>query len=161
MFSCFGLLSRHFGFIELIYFQVIPPDEWKKCGKRISEDVKKGFTLQTVVNQSATKLPGGAFNLSFTYLQMSYDEFEETAKAKELELGLSGMSIDEIENAHWRHICSPRNYSIDNNISLFGDVQIWNLDQFTKTESNIHSTRTHHTLEVSVIFSIPILHVLF
>lgn len=72
------------------------------------------------------------------------------AKQKENELGLSGLSVDEIESMHWKQICAEKMYSIDNDISLFGNVHIWNLDKFTKTESNIHSTQRHHTLDVNV-----------
>lgn len=131
-------------------FQIIPPIEWQPNSKNLDKE----FILQTVVKQSAEELLGGAFNLLTEHSQMNYGGFEEAAKAKEMELGLPGMSIDEMENAHWLHICSPRDYSIDNNISLFGNVQIWNLDRLTKTESNIHSTQTHHTLDVSMNFCI-------
>lgn len=86
---------------------------------------------------------------------MSYDEFEEISKQNEIELfglcGLSGMYVNEIESMHWSRISNERKYSISNNTSLFGDdVVCWNLNKFTRAESNLHSTRPHYELNVSM-----------
>lgn len=81
---------------------------------------------------------------------MPYSAFEELSKREENELGLSQLSVDEIEKLYWDRICLQRKYAINNNMSLFGDnTTIWNLDKFTNAESNIHSTQTHHELNVS------------
>lgn len=103
------------------------------------------------MNQTCEKLMYGAFNLSVEHSEMRFEEFEETSKQKENELfGLNGMSIDDIENMHWSQICTERKYSINNNMSLFGDcVKIWNINKFTKSESNIHATQPHYGLDVS------------
>lgn len=100
-----------------------------------------------VVNQVGEKLLGGAISISTDSSQMTYAKFVEISKEKEEKL--SGLSMEEIEDTHWRQICSERKYAINNNISLFGDVKIWNLDKLTKTESNIHSTKPHHMCDVS------------
>lgn len=82
---------------------------------------------------------------------MAYSEFEELSKQQECELGLANMSIDEIEKLHWAQIQTEKKYSISNSISLFGnDVMLWNLNKFTKIESNLHLTKPHYESNVSV-----------
>lgn len=74
---------------------------------------------------------------------MPYGEFEAMAIQKGFEL--FEMSIDEIEEAHWAKICTEKKYAISNNLSLFDDrVKLWNLNSFTKAESNIHWARPHY-----------------
>lgn len=54
--------------------------------------------------------------------------------------GSEELSVDAIEDMHWRMLCKTEKiYAMNNAISLFGDsVNIWNLDKFTNMESNIH-----------------------
>lgn len=100
-----------------------------------------------VVNQVGENLLGGAFSISTDSTQMAYARFEEISKEEETKL--TGLSVKEIEDIHWMKMCSERKYAINNKISLFGNVRIWNLDRFTKTESNIHSTQPHYNCDVS------------
>lgn len=54
---------------------------------------------------------------------------------------LDTKSMDEIEDFFWETISKKRAYSLDNELSLFpDDVLVWNLNQFTDAQSNIHTT---------------------
>lgn len=67
--------------------------------------------------------------------------------------GSEELSVDAIEDMHWRMLCKTEKiYAMNNAISLFGDsVNIWNLDKFTNMESNIHYAETHHGLNVRIL----------
>lgn len=52
------------------------------------------------------------------------------------------------EDEFWANIKEERIYSIRNKISLFGDkTLLWNLNDFTKDQSLIHSKPSHRYLE--------------
>ncbi|XP_055306843.1 lysine-specific demethylase 4D-like [Sitodiplosis mosellana] len=121
--------------------KVIPPKEWQAHSKLVDPD----YILKTVVNQVGEDLSGGAFSVSTDSTQMTYSEFEEWAMFAEA--NLSGLTIEEIEDQHWANMHLERKYAINNEISLFGDVQVWNLDELTKNESNLHFAQPHHNYE--------------
>lgn len=78
---------------------------------------------------------------------MSYGEFVELSNAKAQSFfGDRELSIEDIGEIYWEKICTDEKYyAIDNRISLFGEeTKIWNLDQFTSAQSNIHWEKTHH-----------------
>lgn len=60
------------------------------------------------------------------------------------------LTVEQIEDLHWRMILEKKSYALNNDISLFGNgVQHFNLDRFTNAESNIHDAETHHGRKVS------------
>lgn len=145
-FYYFGLLSQK---LKISYFQIIPPQQWSAQSKLIDKE----YVLSTVVSQKASKLLGGAFNLTTEHSSMTYGAFEKLSKENEIELfGANAPSIDEMESLYWSKIADEKLYAISNSISLFGDCESWNLNSFTKAESNIHSTQPHYLLDVSTIF---------
>lgn len=76
---------------------------------------------------------------------MRYGEFMKLAKST----SDREFSIEEIEEQFWQTIGAETIYSLHNKISLFGDeTEQWNLDRFTKAESNIHFETTHHSVKV-------------
>lgn len=135
-------------------FKVIPPPEWSANSKKIPPD----FILSSIVKQKPKKLALGGFDLlPSAFKLMSFENFVKFSEQKKKKLfGTRSLSIEEIENLHWEKLCSVEKcYSLNNSMSLFGDdVNVWNLDRFTKSESNIHGSQTHHTLDVSLILLI-------
>lgn len=86
---------------------------------------------------------------------MSYGEYVELSNAKAQSLfGGRELCIEDIEEMFWEKISTDEKYyAIDNQLSLFGEeTKIWNLDQFTSAQSNIHWEKTHHEVKVSVYF---------
>lgn len=112
----------------------------------------ENYVLATVLKQKGTKMLEGAFMFSTESEQLTYLEFQKMAREKEKEL-IAGrdLSLREIENLHWQNMCeTERKYAVNNAISLFGEGTIaWNLDKFTKVDSNIHFKKTHHEMDVS------------
>lgn len=71
---------------------------------------------------------------------MTYADFNAIAKQEDKKLG--SKSISELEDTFWATVHQPgsaKQYSIDNNTSLFSKkCKFWNLNQFTASESLIH-----------------------
>lgn len=111
--------------------------------------------LESVVGQKCEKLLFGGLDLSANAVSpMAYKDFRKMCTSQETEFFQSGAETNEqIEDLFWINSCtSEKKYAINNPMSLFEkDVLLWNLDQFTKDQSNIHSTQTHHSLNVCII----------
>lgn len=112
--------------------------------------------LTTILKQKATKLKHGGFDLSLDPskpLAMTFGEYAKMSVSNEKKWFGKNRSLANIEDQHWLKLCKTNKlYAMNNQISLFGDdVTTWNLDRFTKAESNIHGNQTHHTLDVSMI----------
>lgn len=94
--------------------------------------------------QSFEKLLLGGYEMSYEKNQdISYQEFRSRTSSENYD----NKSLNEIENSFWETLSTEhRLYSIDNQLSLFsGDVEVWNLNQFTKYQSNIQFTQTVYT----------------
>lgn len=110
------------------------------------------FELATVIEQKSHKLMLGGFEVApSTETSMTYRDFAQISQQKDEEF--SSLSIEQIEDMVWEKMEDyemNKSYAINNEISLFGDdTCVWNLDRFTKSESNIHTTKTHHSQKVS------------
>lgn len=101
------------------------------------------------VKQAAQKLPRGCVDVSIANLShsMTLSEFKE-----KLRPDIDGENMEAIENQFWAGIMKERIYSINNLMTLFGDAtKVWNLDTFTRDQSNIHSKPSHRFLKVNYI----------
>lgn len=107
--------------------------------------------LEMVAKQVCEKLPSGCFDVSIgEAIQKDYISFKADAETKMTKLcGDQQLDVKQMEDIFWSQITKEAEYSMNNNFSLFGDVSIWNLDRFTKDESNIHTKPSHHALKVS------------
>lgn len=109
--------------------------------------------LPTCVTQTVVKLSKNCFDvLTSDTESMTYGEFKTISEAKAADLHFE--NTNEAEEKFWEHIRSGRNemlYGINIPTTLFGnEAMVWNLDKFTKDESNIHSKPSHRLLKVSV-----------
>lgn len=130
-------------------FQVIPPPEWQAKSK----DVDPEFVLEKVHTQKCSALLLGAKQVFFgdEEVSKSYAQFAEDAFARD-----DDATVAEIEDAFWsKGIEEPRKYSIENELSLFGDdVMTWNLNTFTSNQSNIHAAPYFRDVRMHSIFPI-------
>lgn len=103
--------------------------------------------LATCVTQIAEKLSLGCFDISVgESRQMNYKEFKNLAESNTIEY----KNLQNAEDTFWNNILNDRVYAVNNAFSLFGDdTVVWNLDQFTRDDSFIHSKPSHHHLKVS------------
>lgn len=106
--------------------------------------------LETCAEQIIEKLPFGCFDV-FTgnVCEMKYGEFKTLAQNS---TKIQPTNVEEVERLFWENISSTaqkKTYSINNSISLFGDeTKVWNLNNFTRDESIIHSKPSHRFLKV-------------
>ena len=131
--------------ILLFHQKVIPPKEWNAHSKFVDPD----YHLKTVVTQVGEDLSGGAFSVTTESTEMTYSDFEKYAVAAEEDL--SDMTFQQIEGQHWSNMHIERKYAINNEISLFGNVVLWNLDTLTSKEPNLHFSKPHHHYEVNFV----------
>lgn len=124
--------------------QVDPPSEWSSNTKEINDDE----ILPTCVTQITEKLSLGCFDVSVGESnQINYKEFKRLAEINTIEFA----NIENAEDTFWDNIRNDRLYAVNNPFSLFGDeTMVWNLDQFTRDDSCIHSKPSHRLLKVSV-----------
>lgn len=90
------------------------------------------------------------------YEQATFSQFIAESEGKERVL--LKKTVQEIEDVFWAKIeTEEKSYAMNNEISLFGnDVALWNLDRFTRAESNIHSSAPHQTLKVNFLRKIAL-----
>lgn len=93
--------------------------------------------LPMCITQCAQKLPFGCFDVLIEESrEMTLEEFKNLATSKIVD-------INEAEDVFWRNVMEKKPYAINNPTSLFGDdTLVWNLDKFTRDESNIHTYKT-------------------
>lgn len=146
---CHAIIFPHFSNSNQYWFQIIPPQEWSPESQEVESDLK----LTTVISQKAKKLLLGGFDLAFSKkpTSMLYAKYSKLSIARENRHDIGNMSLANIEDMHWKTICeSAKLYALNNQMSLFGEnVQIWNLDRFTKSHSSIHGTQPHKKMKVS------------
>lgn len=104
--------------------------------------------LPRCLKQVCKKISPGVFDVFFEESpETTYGAYKSKAEANEANERLQ--DEEAAEDECWAQVTKERAYATDNPISLFGDAVIWNLDNFTRDESNIHSKPSHHTLKVS------------
>ena len=106
------------------------------------------YVLPRCLKQTGKKICKGVHDV---HLEESEEIKYGIYKSDALRQEEADTELDEksIEDEFWMQIEQERYYATDNPMSLFGDAKVWNLDQFTRDESNIHSKPSHRTLKVS------------
>lgn len=123
-----------------------PPPEWSAKSKPIPSEQM----LEMVVTQNCESLPYGCFDVSIGE-SMELDFASYKTKVESESSKINGMSDGQIEDVFWAEIAKDSVYSLNNNFSLFGDtVKIWNLNQFTKDQSIIHTKENLKVRKVSI-----------
>lgn len=106
--------------------------------------------LTNCVTQTVAKLSKNCFDVLIKETTaMTYGEFKSASEAKAA--GIHFNNENEAEDNFWGQLGSGLNipYGRDIPKSLFGDETImWNLNKFTKSQSNIHTTPSHQLLKV-------------
>lgn len=129
------------------FFKIDPPDEWSSN----TRDMSSLELLPTCVTQSVQKLQSNCFNVVVTQSRpMTYVDFKAISETKAIEVNFTNFT--EAEDIFWSQICvGEKIYGINIPTTLFGDeTAVWNLDKFTKDQSNIHTKPYHRLLKVSV-----------
>lgn len=106
--------------------------------------------LPTCVTQTVEKLPFNCFEVLIKESRaMTHGEFKMHSEEKAIEMTFT--DDNEAEDLFWSQICSgERIYGINIPMTLFGnEAMVWNLDKFTKDQSNIHTKPSHRLLKVS------------
>lgn len=109
--------------------------------------------LQTCVTKKVSKLPKNCFDILIKETtSMTYGKFKRVSEAM-----AAGMPVfndeKEAEDGFWQTLASANDmpYAINVPTSLFGnDTIVWNLNNFTRSDSNIHSTPSHQLLKVQI-----------
>lgn len=107
-----------------------------------------------VVQQKCSKFLKGGYNLTNELTEeVTYKQFKDFCKTFEKKRDLDKKSMEEIEDIFWKTISKKRAYSLDNELSLFpDDVLVWNLNQFTQVQSNIHTTPCRKKVRICLCF---------
>lgn len=108
--------------------------------------------LPNCVTQTVEKLSKNCFCVSTSDLEsMTYGKFKAILEAKAADIHFE--NVIEAEEKFWDQLRCGSNkmlYGINIPTTLFGkEAIVWNLDKFTKDESNIHSKPSHRLLKVS------------
>lgn len=107
--------------------------------------------LTNCVTQTVAKLLKNCFDVLIEEITaMTCGEFKSVSAAKAA-AGIHFNNENEAEDNFWQQLGSGPNipYGINIPKSLFGDETIvWNMNKFTKNESNIHTTPSHQLLKV-------------
>lgn len=82
---------------------------------------------------------------------MCFKDFHDYATSKDL----WRLKDEEFEDKFWQSKPTVLKYSVNNEASLFGDdVELWNLNKFNSTHSNIHTSKYYR--EVKIVYSLVI-----
>lgn len=98
-----------------------------------------------------TPLLHGGIELDSRKSDMTYGQFKKISQEKDAEFRTHNLSAEQIEDIYWKNITTAEtHYAADNDRSLFSDeVLTWNLNKFTRKDSNIHFKQTHDMIRVS------------
>lgn len=127
--------------------KIIPPKSFNSGFKELPRD----YHLSSIIKRNRVTLKSGrdiAYEVAFDERdQMSFGEYYDQLKKKEIENKLSIEKIKEIEDLTWEAVRKDEinKYSSDHNQSLFSDsCTFGNLNKFTMAESFLHTKSIDH-----------------
>lgn len=132
-------------FVCIFDFQVEPPKSWSSNSRQLEDN-----TVLQSLKQSVEEIAHNVYHLiNETVDPITYGQFKSEAMAAKIEID----DEKSIEDMCWSMVTKDKSYAANNPVTLFNmNVDIWNLDKFTKDESNIHSKPSHRLLKVSVFW---------
>lgn len=100
--------------------------------------------LSYCVKQKVNKFDANSFEVFLSdKIEMEFHEFKKLSEGEVY-------NEKDAEDVFWNNITKEKLYSINNTFSLFSEeTKVWNLNNFTKDDSLIHTKPSHQSLKVS------------